>query len=164
MLEHIQNIEETLAEVTRVLSFGGRFIFTVPGPDFHACLRGPRRGNRDEYLRQVDARCAHLRYWSPGEWAKQLQKAGLNLVHHHSYLTRAQTERWERIARYTSGILYFLARKKRQPIEIQRGLGIRSARFRLSKSVAAALATVLSARGGKDTSTCGCLLIEAQKQ
>jgi SAM-dependent methyltransferase len=48
VLEHIENIEKTLGEVARVLCPAGRFIFTVPGPDFHACLRGPRFGSRDE--------------------------------------------------------------------------------------------------------------------
>lgn len=164
VLEHIANIEQTLAEVARVLRTEGRFIFTVPGPDFHACLRGPRSGSSEEYFREVDARCAHLRYWNPDQWAAHLCDAGLHLVHHHAYLTRAQTVRWEQIARYTSGILYSLARRKSQPIEIQRGLGIRSTRFRLPKPLAAAIAAAISAGVHADASSAACLLMEARKQ
>ena len=164
VLEHIENIDGTLREVARLLCPGGRFIFTVPGPDFHVCLRGPAFGNRDAYLRAVDARCAHLRYWSPGQWAERLQRAGLTIAHHHAYLTRAQTQRWETIARYTSGVLYSLVRRRKQPIAIQRGLRIRSTRFHLPKLMASAIAAVIGAGARNQTPPYGCLLIEARKQ
>lgn len=164
VLEHIENIDATLREVARLLCPGGRFIFTVPGPDFHACLRGPAFGGRDGYLRGVDARCAHLRYWSVGQWAEHLHGAGLAVVHHQAYLTRAQTRRWETIARYTSGVLYSLARQRKQPIAIQRDLGIRSTRLRLPKFAASAVASAIGAGASDETPPHGCLLIEAQKQ
>ena len=164
VLEHIEDIDGTLREVARLLCAGGRFIFTVPGPDFHLCLRGPAFGGRDAYLRAVDARCAHLRYWSPEQWAEHLQSAGLAVVHCHAYLTRAQTRRWEQIARYTSGILYSLARRRKQPIAIQRGLGLRSSRFRLPKFIASAIGAVIGAGARDQAPPCGCLLMEARKQ
>lgn len=164
VLEHIENIDGTLSEVARVLRPGGRFLFTVPGPDFHACLRGPRFGSHDAYLQAIDARCAHLRYWNSLQWAEHLELAGLKMIHHHAYLTRAQTQRWQQLARYTSGILYFLVGRTRQPIAIQRGLGIRSTRFRLPKVIASAIATVIGSGADKNGPSFGCLLIEAQKR
>jgi SAM-dependent methyltransferase len=41
VLEHIPGLDGTIAESARVLRQGGRFLFTVPGPAFHANLRGP---------------------------------------------------------------------------------------------------------------------------
>jgi ubiquinone/menaquinone biosynthesis C-methylase UbiE len=163
VLEHIGDIDATLREVARLLRPGGRFIFTVPGPDFHACLGGPAFGSRDAYLRTVDARCAHLRYWSADQWAEHLQSAGLTIAHHHAYLTRAQTQRWETLARYTSGVLYSLAGQRKQPIAIQRDLRIRSTRVRLPKFMASAIAAVIGAGARDQTPPHGCLLIEARK-
>jgi len=164
VLEHIENIDGVLVEVARVLRPGGRFIFTVPGPNFHNCLRGPNFGDRDAYLRTVDARCAHLRYWDVTRWAEHLEKAGLALVHEHEYLTQAQVQRWECIARYTSGVLHRLVRQKRQPIEIQRLLRIRSPRFRLPKLLASLLANLIDFGARAEGSCLGCLLIEARRQ
>lgn len=93
VLEHIENIDAVLGEVTRVLRRAGRFILTVPGPDFHKCLKGPRFGDREVYLRKTDARCAHLRYWNVDEWAEHLQRAGLQLVHQREYLSIPQVRR-----------------------------------------------------------------------
>ncbi len=164
VLEHIEDIDATLREVARLLCPGGRFIFTVPGPDFHLCLRGPALGGREAYLRAVDARCAHLRYWSAGQWAEHLHGAGLTVAHQHAYLTRAQTQRWETIARYTSGVLYSLVRQRKQPIAIQRDLRIRSTHFRLPKALASAIASVIGAGARNQAPPRGCLLIEARKQ
>ncbi len=78
VLEHIEDIEATLTEVSRLLKPKGTFIFTVPSPGFHACLRGPRRAGakREEYLSQMDRRLAHLRYWSVEEWRVHLANSG----------------------------------------------------------------------------------------
>lgn len=164
VLEHIENIHETLGEVARVLRLAGRFLFTVPGPGFHQCLRGTSFGSRDAYLRALDARCAHLRYWTPAQWEESLERAGLTMVHHHEYLTKPQVQRWERMSRYTGGLLYHLVRKKQQPIEIQRQLGIRSTHFHLPKPLASAIAALISIEGSDQAGPHGCLLIEARKE
>src|ERR1035441_2173022 len=96
VLEHIQNIESVLIEVARVLRPGGRLIFTVPGVDFHRCLKGPIfGGSRDNYLRETDARCFHLRYWGASQWMESLRKAGLIQVVVQEYLGLSQVQRWE---------------------------------------------------------------------
>ena len=122
-LEHIGPIAETLAEVARVLRPGGTFIFTVPSADFHACLRGPRLGSRERYLRDIDERCAHLRYWGDEDWRVALQRAGMHLVSSESYLTRSEVRRWELISNLTAGVLHRVLR--RPPISIQRQLRMR---------------------------------------
>lgn len=163
VLEHVENIQGVLKEVGRVLRVGGRLIFTVPGPEFHHCLRGPRFGDREQYLHTIDARCAHLRYWDVQQWADHLNNAHLSLVHHHEYLTQAQVRRWETLARYTSGIFHRLFQRKKQPIEIQRKLGIRSLKFRLPRSAAWGLATIMNPRLDSASSVFACLLIEARR-
>jgi len=164
VLEHVTSIHETLAEIARVLRAKGRFLFTVPGPGFHQCLRGPRFGNRDAYLRVIDARCFHLRYWGESEWERHLAAAGLQLVHQHSYLSGREVRRWEFLAHYTSGLLYRFVRGRKQPIEIQRGLGVRSVRFRLPCWLAALSARLIRLRSQPAESPFGCLLIEAERR
>lgn len=163
VLEHIKNIDAVLHEVARVLRVGGSFIFTVPSADFPACLRGPFFGNRDEYLSEVDARCAHLRYWSSSEWAQHLSIAGLSLTHEHSYLGKSQLQRWEDIARLTSGILYTSMKRRKQPIEIQRQFGIRSSRIRIPRLLAASVGRIMNVAVGSNTDRFACLLVEAVK-
>lgn len=166
VLEHIENIDGALLEVSRVLRPGGRFLFTVPGPDFHKCLKGPRsQKNREHYLRETDARCFHLRYWNATEWSQHLQESGLQVVHQHEYLSLAEVQRWESIARNTSGVLYKIQGKRKQPIEIQRQIGIRSQRIRLPRFVASMSARLLDfGAPAADGSLCGCLLVEAVKR
>jgi len=163
VLEHIENIGGVLREVGRVLRPGGRFLFTVPGPDFHSSLDAPRSGDPEAYLREVDARCAHLRYWNLSQWQEALTKANLLVVNSHEYLTESQVQRWDTIARYTSGILRRLARKKKRPIEIQRMLRLRSSRVRLPRPVAAGLATVMQLAPSHARARYGCLLIDAKR-
>jgi SAM-dependent methyltransferase len=164
VLEHIENIDGVLQQVARVLRLDGRFLVTVPGPNFHDSLRGPRSGDREGYLRTVDARCAHLRYWNVEQWTESLREAGLTLIHSHEYLAETQVQRWDTIARHTSGLLMGLARRKKRPIEIQRLLRIRSSRIRLPKVVASVVANLMQIGGGEESSRFGCLLIEARRR
>lgn len=163
VLEHVRPIDATLSEVSRVLRPNGRFVFTVPGAEFHDCLRGPRGGERESYLREVDRRCAHLRYWSAADWDEHLRAAGLALEHRREYLSQAEVRRWERLALWTSGALYRLSGGRKQPIDIQRNLGIRSASVRLPRSVASFTASLLNLRVQCGAPRSGCLLLEARR-
>ena len=164
VLEHIPNITATLSEVARVLRTGGRLIFTVPGSNFHQCLKGPRsQDRRHQYLREIDARCFHLRYWSADQWADNLRRSGLHIVHHHEYLSLPQVRRWESVARNSSGVLYKLCGRKQQPIDIQRRMRVRNARVCLPRFLASFSAHILDVGSPTGNSLFGCLLIEAIK-
>jgi ubiquinone/menaquinone biosynthesis C-methylase UbiE len=143
VLEHVQPIEETLAEVARVLRPGAPFIITVPSSDFHACLRGPIVGSRARYLTEIDRRCAHLRYWSDEEWRSAFSRHGFEMETCEGYLSVAEVRRWEAISGLTAGILFRLS--GRHPIQIQRGLGLRRGQ-RLPRILALAAARVLTTR------------------
>lgn len=164
VLEHISNIDGVLSEVARVLRPEGRFLFTVPAADFHVCLKGPQFGDREAYLREVDARCFHLRYWNARDWSEHLGIAGFDQIHEHEYLTRAQVHRWESIVRFTSAPLYKLAGKKKQPIEIQRQMKVRVSLPRLPRVAASLAASLLDGGSPNGNSACGCLLVEAMKR
>lgn len=161
-LEHIGPIEGTLAEVARVLRPGGRFIFTVPADSFHACLGGPLWGDRGKYLAMIDQRCAHLRYWNEGEWRDALDRAGLELTSIEPYLSASEVRRWETLSRLTAGLLYTLLR--RQPIEIQRQLGMRRGQrlpVAISRLVGRLIAGRITARTAGPT---GCLYVVAERR
>jgi len=164
VLEHIENIDGVLREVARVLRADGRFLFTVPGPDFHASLRGPQSADREAYLHAVDTRCAHLRYWSLAQWTERMEKSGLALIHCQEYLEEPQVQRWDTIARWTSGALMRVFKRKKRPIEIQRVLKIRSSRIRLPKILASGCARLMQIGDNTPSSRFGCLLIEAKKR
>lgn len=146
VLEHIPNLDAVLQEVARVLKPGGLFLLTVPGHGFHDCLRGPLLpwASRQAYLDEVDARFACLRYWSPDDWAAHLQPHDLGIQRATFYQTAAEAQRWETIARFTSGILYSLIGRKQQPIEIQRSLGVRKPSAKMPWVLASLLSQFLA--------------------
>lgn len=128
VLEHITDIEETLAEVARLLKPGGKLIFTVPSPGFHDCLSGPLLPwvSRRTYLEELDKRLIHYRYWSPAEWQNHLEKHKLRIKAKVEYLACPEVRRWESISRLTAGVLYFLSRRKKTPFQVQKNLGLRA--------------------------------------
>lgn len=164
VLEHIPDLDPVLAEVGRLLRPGGRLVFTVPGPNFHACLRGSLTGrSRDEYLRRLDARLAHHRYWAAAEWERALSPHGMRVMRTSEYLSQAEVRRWESISRSTAGVLYTLGRRRRQPIEIQRSLGMRRPGVRMPATLARAIAALVSTGldGARPATRFGCLLVIA---
>lgn len=124
---------------------------------------GLNRYRDSQYLRDIDARCFHLRYWSADQWADNLRRSGLHIVHHHEYLSLPQVRRWESVARNSSGVLYKLCGRKQQPIDIQRRMGVRNARVRLPRFLASFSAHKLDVGSPTGDSLFGCLLIEAIK-
>ena len=165
VLEHVENIEPVLTEVSRVLRAGGHFVFTVPGPDFHACLRGPVLPgvSRAEYLRRLDARLAHLRYWDRSRWEEALGSRDMGIEWLSGYLSVAEVRRWESISRLTAGVLYGLGRGRRRPIEIQRTLGLRRQGLQMPAVMARVVAQATAAGLKESSPIFGCLLIRASK-
>jgi SAM-dependent methyltransferase len=170
VLEHIPDVGPVLAEAARVLKPGGRCVFTVPSPEFHALLRGPLWRSSDkaraQYLRDMDRRVAHYYYWSEGRWRQELERVGLHLDDARPYLDWSQTRRWETISRLTAGLLVLAFGNRKRPIEIQRTLGMRSAGRGMPESLARPLARALRFGIRLDaTESVGgsCLLLRATK-
>jgi len=127
VLEHVGPIREVLAESARLLKPSGWFVATVPAPGFHKCLKGSWRANvsRDAYLREMDERLVHHRYWTQDEWREHLASVGIEMISCLPYLSQAQTQRWELLTRLTGGLLYYLTGGKKRPITLQRQMGVR---------------------------------------
>jgi len=167
VLEHIDDIEPVMAEVSRLIKPGAAFVFTVPSAGFHDCLAGPLLpwSDRDGYLERIDLRCAHRRYWGEAQWRDCLDRHGIDVVKTVPYLSAAEVQRWETLSRFTAGLLYGLLRGRMQPIEIQRTLRLRRRALRLPAWMAAVLGEVVSSGVGADSSgRSGCLLVEAKRR
>ena len=176
VLEHIPPLDGAMNEVGRVLKVGGRFFFTVPGPGFHANLRGSVLPwmRRDRYLASLDKRLAHFHYLDPDQWDAMMSRHGLVLDRCLGYMDRAQTQRWESLSRVTGGLLYSLFGSESRPIEIQRKLGARSLqnRHRLPKLLTRAVAGMVSAGVDIGTTTpswveptdASCFLLEGHRR
>ena len=169
VLEHIQDIEATLQEVARLLKEGGTFLFTVPSPGFHLCLFGPLISgvSREAYLREMDKRLAHYRYWTPAEWREQLARYDLGIERQVEYFSCPEVRRWETISRFTAGVLYAIARSRHSPMDIQKKSGLRELQKKLllPSWLAALLAKLISigVQNSQNRQT-ACLLILARKQ
>jgi len=171
VLEHIKEIEAAITEVARLLKVGGTFLFTVPSPDFHTCLRGPIswRASRQIYLEGIDKRLAHYRYWSAEEWQTLLARYNLKIEQQVKYLNCLEVQRWETISRFTAGILYAIAKQTKSPIEIQKRMRLRQTQNQivLPHWLAYFLAKIISKGMNEEEpykpEKYGCLLILAKK-
>jgi len=169
VLEHIPDIEPVIAEVSRLLRSEGKFTFTVPCDSFHDCLAGPMFGGKSkDYLKALDTRCAHVRYWALQQWNECLNLYHLKIISHLSYLSLYQVQRWERLSNMTGGLLYKLHGSHKRPIEIQRHLKMRRKNLNIFDRIAASSSAIALAGAspdalGSSTKLYGCLLIEAVK-
>ena len=176
VLEHIPDLEGTIAETARVLKAGGRFLLAVPAPAFRRNLRGPLlpRVARSHYVEMLDRRLSHYHYLSAAEWSKLFARHAMTLEASLGYFDQKETRRWESLSRVTGGLLYSIFRLARRPIEIQRLLGMRSLQncASLPRPLASALAKLISLGASVDrnrnqwldTDTSSCLLVAARKQ
>jgi SAM-dependent methyltransferase len=170
VLEHIPNLPACLRDMARCLKPGGLLAATVPSPHFHDCLRGPgwsRRQTRAAYLDETDARLAHVQYWSEERWREELQEVGLEPQPTTWYLSQKQVRRWEFWSNWTGGLLYRWRGRTQQPIEIQRGLGLRRGLPRPLRFLGPSLARLVSlgVRGDFEPNceANGCFLVMARK-
>jgi len=103
VLEHVPDVAPILNEIARVLSPGGRFIFTVPSDAFRPMLDGyAQRAEKGEllaarvYAGTVDAALQHYHYHAPEEWEALLNVAGMRLVRFRYYLPGPAVRFWDR--------------------------------------------------------------------
>lgn len=169
VLEHIPDLDGVIAEISRTLKPGGRFWFTVPGPNFRANLAGSIVPgiSRDRYLTDLDKRLAHFHYLSKQDWSELCAAKGLVLDSANGYLGRPAIKRWETLSRMTGGLLHSLSFGKARPIEIQRTLKIRALqnRMALPSAVAGAMAKLISAGVDDDEhpDSPSCLLVTGHR-
>ncbi len=102
VIEHIPDIESLVAEVSRVLRPGGRFIFSVPGERFTESLFTVRtlnglglRGLAERYGRWWNGNAFHCTLESPRQWQARLERHGLRLDDHEYYMSLAATRTFE---------------------------------------------------------------------
>ncbi len=94
VLEHIPEVEPVVREVARALRPGGRFYFSVPGPDFLALLSIGRALDRlglrplGNFYRAFFHRISrHYSYDGVEGWRARLERAGLHMLDARPYLS-----------------------------------------------------------------------------
>lgn len=102
VIEHVENLNQVLGEVARVLKGGGKFVFTVPSDMFgnHLLLPFICRALRltalaDRFVLQANRRLRHYHILSPQEWQQRLHDAGLRLVRCQYFLSNPAACLWD---------------------------------------------------------------------
>lgn len=92
--EHIQHDIKAVAEVFRVLRKGGKFIFTVPLPQFEKIILKLSTKSR---LQFINNRLSHFHYRSLPEWEKLLAARKMSVVEHKYYFPNKIMGKWYRL-------------------------------------------------------------------
>lgn len=102
VLEHIPDDERVVAEMGRVVATGGLVVATVPAPTLKGCVYLPEAvrddpDEREEYLREFDARLAHLHYRTADEWQRIFAAGGLTMERLEPYMAAPAAAIWSRV-------------------------------------------------------------------
>jgi len=98
VMEHLPDIDECLAEISRVLCPGGTLVATVPSHEwkgmffwnrFFSALGFSRVGLK--LANSYDEKLIHLNLLAEKEWSEKLQKSGLRLERIDPWLTKRAT-------------------------------------------------------------------------
>jgi SAM-dependent methyltransferase len=115
-LEHIADLDSTLAEIGRVLRPGGVLAATLPSENFADLLLGPTllRGVRLQraaaaYGRWFNRISVHHHVYPPDGWRRRLDAAGLTLVEHQYYFSPRATRAFEMC--HWLGVPHLVSRK-----------------------------------------------------
>lgn len=94
-LEHFDNLDKVLGEISRVLKINGELIITVPSDKFSKNLSfnvilsklGFKKAATN-YSTIINAAFAHKNLWTPNVWSKKLKKTGLTMTSFQEYNSR----------------------------------------------------------------------------
>lgn len=96
VLEHIEHIEQVLAETARILKPGALFLFCVPNPGYYSALSIPAILRKCGLCRLAQAytrwfgRMSRVKHADlPEVWQARLKKAGFKLEHYWHYFSPA---------------------------------------------------------------------------
>jgi len=97
--EHIEDDEEAIKEISRVLRKGGRFYMTTTTDRLRKTFK--RNLTPSEY-KQINTRLHHLHYRSIDEWKKILEKNNLKIIEYKYYFDDVDIEEWIRLFKITT--------------------------------------------------------------
>jgi SAM-dependent methyltransferase len=95
VIEYIQDLEQAVWEISRVLALGGKFYLTMPTQKFNdwfylslvLCKLG-LHGLAERQINRYNAHQFHHHIYSVQTWASKLEQAGLKMENHRFYAGR----------------------------------------------------------------------------
>lgn len=107
-LEHISNPDRVLSECFRIMTSGGKFIFTVPGKRdrkywvWSKFFDGLYTGIKDRLM-------GHFEFYGEDVWIEKLRKAGFNEIEVFSYVPKKTVVLLDFLVPFS--LFYFLTRR-----------------------------------------------------
>lgn len=105
VLEHIPPIDPVLSEISRVLKKGGKFIFTVPSPNYGDylyltnILKSVGLGFLSQYYATKRNKLLnHFHCYDHEEWKIRLKRYGIKIILHRYYLSKKALMLWDKMA------------------------------------------------------------------
>lgn len=173
VLEHVEQLDDVVDEVRRVLRPGGRLVFTVPFESFRRELFWPRlsrsagaRRLATRYVAALDRRIAHVNYLSADGWRDLLRRHGFAMTLCVPYLSRRVIGIWETLANATGGVAYLAARGRIAPRRVLQKAGTagHSSRALGAAAFLVLLPILVVAASERHPFRFGCLYIEAERR
>ena len=108
VLEHVKDPDKALDECFRVLSPGGRLIFTVPGePDRKYWFWPKIFGGL--YIKVTDRLMGHFAFYDKDAWLKKLKRAGFSEIKVFSYAPKKMVFLLDFLVPF--GLFYYLTKR-----------------------------------------------------